>query len=485
MRLVTSCIIALILFQGCNSRKDLIGAAISREKLQEDFTLFKNLVTKVHSGAYAYNTPSQLDRLFDSVAKTIDGPLTTREFYNKVDLVLDRLHCIHSKTAFPDEYYDSLSNQPMFFPIPLVVIGNRLYVNSTAYTVALGSEVIAVNDKPATDLINELSVYAHTDGYSNNARHSAIDDDFAINYYLAYGAFKQFSIRCAAPGSGKFESVNVTAEKLKDINDNMYNDTYYFYPGDAPYDFEMMDEKDAAVLTLRSFGFDTYATSTAFSHFIDNSFRLIYQNEIHNLVIDCRNNGGGFYSCTYPVLSYLVNETLPEYDSATRRFDRLPYTEYLAAEDTSKLKYEDSTRKNYTRIRDAVFTENKAAIKEWEPDLHVFKGRLFLIINEHVASAASNFAAILKEKTNALIIGEETGGNNAVHNAAVYNYELPNSHLKIGIPTKRFYQPVMQQQDGRGVLPHKYMPTSIDDVINYSDHPMTYVLDSLLTGKVK
>ncbi len=485
MRLVTGCVIALMLLQGCNGRKDLIGATISREKLQEDFTIFKNIVTKVHSGAYAYNTPAQLDRLFDSVTKTIDGPLTTREFFNKVDLVLDRLRCIHSKTAFPDEYYDSLSNQAMFFPIPLIVIGNRLYVNSNAYTVPLGSEVIAVNNKPAKDLINELSVYAHTDGYSNNARHSAIDDEFAINYYLAYGAFKKFTIRSAAPGSVKFESIDVTAEKLKDINDNMYNDTYYFYASDAPYDFEMMDEKDVAVLTLRSFGYDTYTTSTAFGHFIDNSFRLLYQNEIHNLIIDCRNNGGGFYSCTYPVLSYLVNEPLPEYDSAIRRFAKLPYTEYIAAQDTSKIRNEDTTRKNYTRIRPGVFAENKTQISQWEPDAHVFKGRLFVIINDHVASAASNFAAILKEKTNALLIGDETGGNNAAHNAAVFMYELPNAHLKISIPTKRFYQPVLQQRDGRGVLPHKYMPTSVDEVINYLDRPMTYILDSLLAAKVK
>jgi C-terminal processing protease CtpA/Prc len=181
------------------------------------------------------------------------------------------------------------------------------------------------------------------------------------------------------------------------------------------------------------------------------------------------------------VLSYLVNKNLAEYDSSIKRYDKLPYAEYVAAEDTSRLKNEDTARKNYDQLRPGIFSEKKDVIAVWEPAQHIFKGRLFVIINDHVASAASNFTAILKENTNALIIGDETGGNNAAHNAAVFTYELPNSHLKINIPTKRFYQPVLQQTNGKGVTPHKYMPVTVEDVINNSDRPLNYILDSLLT----
>ncbi|MBL0358710.1 MAG: hypothetical protein IPP72_18420 [Chitinophagaceae bacterium] len=481
-------LLLFLLLQGCfgsNEKKDIITGTISKEKLRDDIALLKNMVQQVHAGAYAYNTPAQISFLFDSIYNTIEDPLTTREFFNKVDCAIDRLRCIHSSTTLPDIYYDSISNKAMFFPVPLLVINDRLYVNSAAYSLQLGSEVVAVNEHPARNLIKELCIYAHTDGYSDTAKHGAIDDDFGLNYYMAYGAFDKFTLQYTDTGSGQIRTRIVDAEKLKDINKNMYNDTWYFYPGDASYDFEMMDDKNAAVLTIRTFGYETYATRTAFNHFIENSFRLVYQNNISNLIIDLRNNSGGYYSSTYPVLNYLVNTTLPEYDSATRRFDKLPFTAYIAATDTSKLSNEDSIRKNFTLIRDGIYAENNEAITVWEPAQHLFKGRLFVIVNEHVASAASNFAAILKERTNAIIIGEETGGNNAAHNAMVFTYELPNSHLRVDIPTKRYYQPVQQMHTGRGVIPHKYMPFTVQDVIDNTDRPMNYILDSLLTNKVK
>lgn len=476
----------LLMLQACFSstnKKDVISATISQEKLREDIALLKNIVQQVHAGAYAYNSAAQINFIFDSIYNSIETPLSTREFFNKADAAIDRLRCIHSNTILPDIYYDSISNKSMFFPIPLIVINNRLYVNSSAYALQLGSEVIAVNEHPAKNLIKDLGVYAHTDGYSEAARHSAIDDDFGINYYMAYGAFNKFTVQYSDTGSGQIKTRIVDAEKLKDINKNMYNDTWYFYAGDASYDFEMKDDQNAAVLTIRTFGYDTYATATAFNHFIENSFRLVYQNDIRNLIIDLRNNTGGYYSSTYPVLTYLVNTALPEYDSATRRFDKLPFASYISPEDSSKLAGLDSSRKRFTATADGVYTENKEEITQWEPDQHVFKGRLFVIVNEQVASAASNFAAIVKEKGNAIIIGEETGGNNAAHNAMVFTYELPNSHLKVAIPTKRFYQPVRQDQKGRGVVPHTYISLTVNDLIDNTDRPMNYILDSLLPNK--
>lgn len=482
MKIFCSCIFLLLLLQGCgDNKKDLVTATTSEEKLREDFLLLKKIVTAAHAGAYAYNTPAQLNALFDSVYKTIDHPLTTREFFNKVDGVIDWLRCIHSRTTLPDEYYDSISNKTMFFPIPLLVINNRLYINTNNWTfLKPGSEVIAINDKPATELIAEMGRYTHTDGYSDNIKHDAVNDEFGLNYYLAYGGFKKFSLRYSEPGESKYKSINVDARKLKKINNDMYNDTWYFYPGDAMYDFEILDDKHTAILTIRSFSYDTYSLSTAFSHFIDNSFRMIFQNDIRNLVIDCRNNGGGQYASTYPVLSYLVNHQLAEYDSAIKRYDKLPYPEYVAEEDTARLSEEDSSRKGYVKLRPGVYAENKDSITVWDPVDKVFKGKLFVITNDHVISAASNFAAILKDQTDAFLIGDETGGNHNAHNSYVFTYELPNSHLKVNIPTRRYYQPVPAFQVGRGVIPHKLMPLTVEDVIDNRDGPLAYILDSMI-----
>ncbi len=465
------------------SKEDIVTAVTGKEKLREDIYLLKRIVQKAHAGAYTYNSPAQIEFLFDSIYNSIDVSMTIKDFYNKVDYAIDRLGCIHSSAALPGVYYDSISDRALFFPIPMIVINDRVYVNSKAYTVPLGSEVVAINDEPILNLVKKLSVYKHTDGYSNPIRNSAVDDDFAINYYLAYGPYKKFALQYYDTASKKLQQTNVTAETLKDINDNMYSDTWYFFPTDAPYDFEVLDDKSTAVLTVRSFSFKTYATSTAFSHFLENSFRIIYQNNIQNLIIDCRSNGGGQYSNTYPLLCYLLNSSIKEYDSSTRRFEKLPYPELLAAEDTSRISDEDTTWKVFTKQNNDLYTENDDQVTLWEPSNIAFKGKLFVITNAYVASAASNFVSILKEQTNAYIVGDETAGNSVVHNAYTFTYELPNTHIKVTIPTRKYYQPVKETLHGRGVTPHKQMTYTIDDVINNTDRPLNYILDSLIRKK--
>lgn len=483
MKLLLKLLILCFLLHGCfgsNESTDILNVAIPENKLNEDFYLLEKIVQQAHAGVYAYNTPAQIESLFDSINNTIDGPLTMREFYNKVDCALDRLCCIHTKSILPDDFYDSLSNRAMFFPVPLIVVGEKIYINSKAYNITLGSQVLSLNDIAASELIKKLAVYRHTDGHSDKIRNSAIDDYFAFNFYMAFGAFKKFKLKVNDAETGKVEDITVTAEKLKDIDNNAYNDSWYFFATDAPYDLEIKDYNSTAILTLRTFNYSTYVTSTAFDHFVDNSFRLIKQSNIRNLIIDCRNNGGGYYSSTYPVLSYLLDKPVYEYDSSIRRFYMLPYSEHVAPEDTSRINEEDSIRKYFKQIRPGIYREDKDQVKLWEPNDFVFRGRLFVITNPFVISAASTFVAVLRDRTDAYIIGEETAGNYAAHNANIFTYELPNSHIRVNIPTRRFYQPVQKKQNGDGVLPDKYMPFTLQDVKDNTDGPLTYILDSLI-----
>jgi len=483
MKFHYSLIVIVLLFCSCGAftaKDNFQSKVISKEKLREDFYLLKQIVQQAHSGAYLYNTPQQLDFVFDSMYNTIDAPLTIREFFNKVDFVIDRLHCIHSDTELPGEYYDSISNHAWFFPVPLIVVDRKIYVNSTAYTVPLGSEVVSINRQPAAQLIQQLGTYRHTDGYSNAIRNSAIDDYFALNYFLAYGPSAKFELQYYDTASHLLQTTSVTAEKLKDINNNMYNDTWYFFPSDAAYDFEMLDDQNTAVLTVRTFDFSTYASSTAFKHFLHNSFRMIYQNSIKNLVIDCRNNGGGQYSNTYPLLSYLLEAPIKEYDSSVRRFVKLPFREYIASADTARLQEEDTTWKFFSPLGNGCYCENSDQVSVWDPSDIGFRGNIYVITNSYVASAASNLVAILKERTNAYVVGDETAGNSVVHNAYTFNYELPHTHLQVRIPTRKYHQPVVASPQGRGVIPHKKITFTIRDVIDNTDRPLHFILDSLI-----
>ena len=365
------------LLQGCFSseKKDIISVTINKEKLQQDISILRGIVMDMHAGAYAYNTPEQLENLFDSISNSIIEPISTREFYNKAAYIIDRLKCIHSEVLLPDGYYDSIENKSLFFPMPLIEINNKLYVNSEMFTIPLAAEILSVNSNPANKIINKMGIYRHTDGNRDVIKENMIDEDFSMNYYMAYGGAAEFIIKYKTYKNDTVRTVTFTADKLQTIYKDQYDDTYFFYPEDAPYDFEILNKKKTAILTVRSFSYATKAKDDAYNHFIENAFRMIRQNKIKNLVIDCRNNDGGYYSNTFLLLSYLVNKKMVEFDSAVKRFDKFTYTTFVDTDDTAKIiaQYQDVqliSLKDF--VSDKINAPNKAKATVCAIGLNIF-----------------------------------------------------------------------------------------------------------------
>jgi Peptidase family S41 len=474
-------ILAVFILTGCLGNDDVEERQYDKKDLQEDIKILKGIVTDMHAGAYAYNNPQMLNNLFDSISKSITTDTDLRTFYNKVDCILDRLKCIHTQVYFPSFFFDSIYNRPQFFPTPLTVIENKLYVNTDNQVIPLGAQILYINNFAAADIIKDLKKFAHTDGNSDVIRNKAINNDFGYSFYKAYGGFESFTIQFIRDSSKRSELKTFVAENLSSIYDDKDYKPFYELPTDVAYDLEIDDQTSTAILSLSTFSFNTKNAYNAFLRFLSNSFRLIKQSAIKNLIIDCRENGGGFYDATYSTLSYLVNEKLQEFDSSFQRFKILTYKEYIAPEDTAIIADEDTAYLKYTRITNKVYKLKNEEIREWEPVNNLFKGRIYLLVNSSVASAASTFAAVLQDKTNAIIVGEETGGSNNAHNSSIINFILPSSELKVSIPLRRYYQPNSKIVRNRGVIPNKEVSISVRDLINGEDKPMYYIFDSLIT----
>lgn len=476
-------LLLIIFLAGCtlgDNKEDITYKTFDTAACKEDLKILQGIITDMHAGAYAYNTPAQLDHIFDSISLTIDRPLTITAFYNKVDYIIDRLKCIHSEAGFPQVFYDSINNRPVFFPTPVVDINDRLYVNTDIQNIPLGAEIMSINNISAKKIIDRLKTYYHTDGHSDEAKKAAIDEDFAYNFFLAYGGMESYTIAFKKDANSRVERKTFFGEKLKDIDDKIYDTRFFYYASDVDYDLEIDDAYNAATITIRTFSFDTYNAQHAFDNFLKNSFRLIKQNGIKNLIIDCRNNGGGNYSATYSLLSYLVDKTLPESDSVFQRFERLRFTKYIADEDTANIADEDTAYFAYNKQPDGLYKLIDSNIKRWEPQPDIFKGRLFVIINGHVISAAATFASVLRDNTKAIFIGEESGGSCDAHNASIISYVLPNTKLKIDVPLRRYYQPVVNRQPGRGIVPDKVIALTREDLIGNFDRPISYIFDSII-----
>jgi hypothetical protein len=464
----------------CRFKNDIENKQFDKNDLKEDLKIFKGIVTDMHAGLYAYNSPKEINELFDSVSNSIDGSLDLRTFYKKVDFIIDRIKCIHTATYFPSDFYDSVSNKPIFFPTPLALIEDKLIVNTDNQNIPLGAEIIKINNFYAIDIIESIKKYQHTDGNSNTKKSASVNDEFAYNFYLNYGGQELFEIKYKEDSSNTFEEKSFYGEKLNTLFEDETYAPFYAIKKDVGYDLEMIDNTKTAILTISTFTFKTNNGYNAFMHFLENSFRLLKLSGCKNLIIDCRENGGGYYDATYSTLGFLVNEPLKEFDSAFQRFKTLSYKEYISPIDTSKIESNDTAYKTFTKKHNRLYKLNDDEISKWYPSENLFTGKLYLLVNGNVASAASTFAAILKDKTNAIIVGEETGGSNNSHNSSMLNFVLPNSQLTVAIPLRRYYQPNKKALKDRGVIPNKIITPTVQDLINDNDNAMRYIFDSLI-----
>jgi C-terminal processing protease CtpA/Prc len=308
----------------------------------------------------------------------------------------------------------------------------------------------------------------------------AINSDFAYDYFLAYGSCDSFLLKFRNAGTNEVEYMTVQPQTMSTISGDIDNDTYYSFPGDFYYDFIIEDDQKAAVLTIRTFNQESYSQSTAYSNFLKNSFSLLQLKGIKNLIIDYRNNKGGYFRSSYELLSYFIAQPLMQFDSVIKRFNRLPYKDYVAVPDSSLKEQIDTSYDDYRPIADRRYRLKPDQIDTCFPGRPLFKGKLFIITNGNVISAAASSVALLKERVGAVIVGEETGGGYMAFNSKILTYILPNTGIKVDIPTLRYYPPVKKKENTNGVRPDYYRPVTRTDFKDFNDGPLQFILDTLI-----
>jgi hypothetical protein len=369
--------------------------------------------------------------------------------------------------------------------MPLAVIDNRLIVNSTSYNIPLGAEILSINGEKTEKLLPKLWKYETVDGFNTMYQQEEGVWDFAMNYFLIKGPQKEFRVRYKTTDDNEHTDTEILdPETYNAAADDNFANRYYYFAEDVNYDMDVIDSIHTAVMTVYTFGYDTYSTDRAFTRFVKNSFRLLQRSpEIKNLVIDLRNNTGGNFHDMFYLYGYLTRKAeWKEFKSAYTVFNKIPYTPYLAKgeNDVEGIQASLDSSFGYRRQGRSVrqYTDNETKYAAANP----FKGQVYVITNTNVQSAASYFASLLQDEGRAKIIGSETGGSGSSTNSFhVLTYELAHTHIRLNVPVVHAdFSLQKNYAGGRGVLPDYPVPLTLADLKNNTDPQLGFVLDSLI-----
>jgi len=488
MRRIYVAIFALLFVAGCYFfpySADIVSEKYGVTKLQQDFNVFRAVLQRGHPGIYTYASKEEMDASFDSVYQTLKTPIDVRAFHQKLSFIIDKIGCSHTNLYLPKAYYDTILRRSNFFPVPVIYVDGGLYINSDAFNIPVGAHIISINSNTADQIMKRIVDYNVPDGRNKTYNLSQGATEFAYNYFLAYGPCINFQVEYAIPGASKNEVASVPAITLeKQLNDYNYN-SYYNYSSEVGYDFEIIDSLHTAVLTLRSFGYGTSATFAAYKNFLINSFTLL-KNEsgINNLVIDCRNNIGGEYENIFLLYRFLSKNAFKEVDSATVRFDKTPFTRFLDPEFAlnERPSLDSMVKTEFCRLPNGNNAMNEDENNLRRPHPMAFNGNVFVITNNNVLSAASNFVAMVKDSKRGIIVGEETGGGYNSHNGFTrLLYKMPNTGLLLEFSAVKVQHYLAHPQLNKyGIEPDYPISITINDIMENQDPQMAYILDNLI-----
>lgn len=477
------------------------------KKMKKDFEVYKNIRLKANSGLYKYRSEKEIDSIFNWAEKQIEKSKTYRDFYNIICQLSDFEGSLHNSITLPSKKWNYLVEENEgYFPYPIKLIEGKWILNFKSDEIPLGSEIISINGMKTTEIIKELYKYYETDGHNITGKRIGIEKHFGKYYRYQFGLTSIFKVAFIDSKTKEISNFNLKSVGLKEYYTNLNNK--YSKPYDyldfthssnlkEKYNYKVKDS-ETGILTINTFAIgdnEFVPEYKEFITFLDSTFLSIKNQNIKNLIIDVRYNGGGNDPYELVVYEYLTQRNFSENRSAWISFNKIPYIKYI---DTKVpvflrflgvIKHNKSLRKEFPLEKNGKYyqDENSYDHKIRTPNKNAFTGNIYLLITSRVASAGSNFASLLASNKNTITIGEETQGGYYGHNGHTpMPYILPNSKIITTFSIVNLEQYSIKKENqpiSRGVMPDYEVMQTYEDYLNHTDTQMNFTLDLIKKNK--
>lgn len=465
---------------------------LTSDQFVEDLHTFRSIRETVNSGLYVYRSKKQIDSIYQIAETEAKNCKSTFDFYKVIAKLTGFEGSCHNYTDLPNHASYYLTQKPEYLPITLKNIDGRLLQDSKDVALPLGAEVLSVNGVPAREMISRFSQYYFSDGFSMPYKETTgFERGMLDKFYIEFGTHKNYVIRYQWNGKTNEVSLpGISLENFKKLQDSRHS---------LSFDKKLLAEKYSLSkegegmyrLSLRGFDFATGKEDPAykkFSVFLDQMIDTLEKEKIENLIIDLRGNTGGTGALYEKVFSYLTRRPFRDSHYAYTNFNEVPMEEklvitplFLSNGVTDKNGLNAYLKSLYPKAVQGKYYWSDDKNPSILPNEKTFKGQLYLLVDQRVASAASHLASLIKSYTNAIVIGKETVGGYYEHNGHLpLVYELPNTGIQTGFSIVHVIQDAQNlpdQKRGQGIIPHIEIHQTDQEFLDQTDAYLKKVLE--------
>lgn len=407
---------------------------LSKEQVIEDIDSLVYTISEVHPDMFSVCGQGEFFGMVSDLKQALPDSVSVCQLYLILQPIIVKLGDGHTSLWFP---WDEVKDNTLRFPLHVTPTrDNKLYVDfSVDNKIPLGSEIIKINGVTVDEIFEKMMCYQS--GETEAFRSQRVRDTFTELLFILYSA-DSYDIEYKEPGRRKILKAtlgtcenHVLAEWEKK---NLPSSSIF---DDEPYSFKVLPEKNVAIMD-----FNRCQDPEKMEAFADSMFRMLRDDNIRNLIIDVRRNGGGDTEVGDNLLKYLSPK--PFYQFEMGAFRGTPTVKNLADWPVNIGWY-------YHKIIDEELIQPKTS------DEGHFIGNVYLLTSNRTYSAANSFSWAFKEFGIGKVVGEETGGV-CVSFGEYVSYYMPNSHIQATISSSRVWQYGADEKNIHATYPDYRVP---------------------------
>jgi len=464
----------LILLESCGINKSLYLPLkkYSPEQLQEDYTLYRKILEKHHPGLYWYTSKDSMDHYFDFGMSQLQDSLTEPQFRKLLYYVTAKINCGHTSVRASkawSKHFDTTSIKRLFpfsiktWPDTMVVTSN---LNRKDSVLTRGTVILGINGNSSSSIVDSLFQFMSTDGYNLTHKYQSLSNRGAFGslYNSVYGSSGRYEIEyldsnavvktISTPVFNPF-SDSLTRRRLRTIRKTSP-------PSKRERKKEKLDNirllKIDSLNKIATMDLSSFARGYRLRSFFRNSFKKLKKNNINDLIIDVRNNGGGSVANSTAITRYMVDKPFKVADSLYAITKKSPYYRYIQDHFWNRMFIGLFTRKH----KDGHYHFGYFERHYFKPKKrNRFSGKVYILTGGNSFSATTLFTEALIKQQNVFVVGEETGGG-AYGNSAwlIPDVTLPETGVRFRLPLFRLVINKNVPRNGKGVQPEiKVIPT--------------------------
>lgn len=436
------------------------GKKYSKERLQQDYTIFRSVLEESHPSLYWFTPKDSMDYFFDYGYSHIKDSMTEPQFKYILSYVANKIHCGHTTVKSSRRYSHYLDTARIkIFPLSFRIWPDHMVLTGNLHRrdsiLRRGTIVTGIDGYSIKQLTDTFLNFLSWDGNSYIGRYQVLSnrgtfgslfeniigpkDSFYVSYIDKYGLEQETMVSLFQPPPD-------TASKSKSSSRTPDRDQPRVQVLNSARNMQIDTTLSSAYMTL-----NTFARGSRLRPFFRKAFKVLEKHHIRHLVVDVRSNGGGDASLSTFLTRYLAKDKFKLADSLYTISRRSHYGKYI----TWNPVYWAMMKAITHREKDGHYHFGYFERHYFYPKKrHHFDGDIYIITGGNSFSATTLFAKVLKGQKNVTIVGEETGGG-AYGNTAwmIPDVVLPNTKIRFRLPRFRLVMDSTLVKEGRGVIP--------------------------------